>query len=381
MTKTWKTKLVRPDVNVPSGYQSLVTPVYRGSTTVFTSAEKAADHWDQLSRGYTYGSYGTPTVLELAARVCELEGGAYTLLTACGQASIALVDLSLLENGDHVLVPVSAYKPNRSLTSHLLGRLGIESTYYEPSADIAALIRENTRLVWVESPGSITMEIQDIPAIVEAAHARGVLVVLDNTWSAGVFFDAFAHGVDVMVQALTKYIGGHSDVLLGSVTVRDAKLYERLGSTRSYLGVSVSPDECSLALRGLQTLAVRLATIEKSARDVATWLSMRPEVGRVLHPALPSCPGHELWLRDFTGSSGVFSIVFEPGWSKERAFVFADSLALFDVGYSWGGVRSLISLYEMNRPERGSLIARFSIGLESTTDLLSDLERSFTALG
>ena len=386
MVKSWRTRLLHSDARVPEGYRSLATPVYRGSTTLFPSASAVTDRWDQERVGYTYGLYGTPTSMELAARICELECGRYTILTPGGQSAISLIDFALLNCGDHILVPQSIYGPNRKLSNMLLSRFGVETTFYDPliGAGIAELIRENTRLVWTESPGSVTMEVQDLPAIAAAAHARNVTVVLDNTWSAGVLFDAFAHGVDVTMQALTKYVGGHSDLLLGSVTVRDESLYEHLGAARQVVGCAVSPDDCSLALRGLQTLGVRLNAIEDSALEVARWLAQRPEVERVLHPALPSCPGHEVWRRDFSGSSGVFSIVFRQGPARDRVFAFVDALQLFKIGYSWAGATSLAVAYTIgSRPGRPSYdhrLVRFSIGLESPADLISDLEDALPAL-
>lgn len=386
MSKSWQTKLVHPDVETPQGYRSLATPVYRGSTTLFSTASSVNDRWDQARAGYTYGLYGTPTTLELAARIRELESGKHTLLTPGGQAAIALIDLSFLSAGDHVLVPTSTYKPNRDLTTSLLKRFGVSATFYDPmiGAGIAALINENTRLVWTESPGSITMEVQDVPAIAQAAHEHNILVALDNTWSAGVLFDAFAHGIDVTMQALTKYVGGHSDLLLGSITVRDDALYERLGPTRRVLGSAVSPDDCSLALRGLQTLGVRLGFIEDSALAIARWLADRPEVERVLHPALPSCPGHDLWKRDFQGSSGVFSIVLKPGPTRAQVFAFVDALRLFEIGYSWGGTTSLVVSYDFGhgtgREAYDHRLFRLSVGLESTGDLIADLQQALPAL-
>jgi cystathionine beta-lyase len=382
MTKSWKTKLIHTDATIPQGYKSLASPVYRGSTTVFPSARAVRDTWDQHRAGYTYGLYGTPTVLELAARICELESGAHTILTPGGQAAISLINLALLQAGDHILVPASVYYPNRQLATRLLSKFGITTTFYEPSigAGIPELLQENTRLVWCESPGSITMEVQDLPAIVAAAHARNILVVLDNTWSAGVLLDAFHHVVDITMQAVTKYIGGHSDLLLGSITVRDQSLYQKLGAAQQNIGCAVSPDDCSLALRGLQTLAVRLSHIETSALTIAKWLAARPEIDRVLHPALPSCPGHEFWKRDFLGSSGVFSIVFKPGPTQEQIYAFVDALKLFKVGYSWAGVTSLAVAYNIGRipgrPPYEHRIVRLSIGLESTEDLIADLEQA-----
>ena len=386
MSKSWKTKLIHSDAKIPQGYRSLATPVYRGSTTLFPSAAAVRDTWDQHRVGYTYGLYGTPTVLELAARICELESGKHTILTPGGQNAISLINLALLQAGDHILIPASVYFPNRKLATTLLTRFGVSASYYDPmiGAGIASLIQQNTRLVWCESPGSITMEVQDLPAIVALAHARDVRVVLDNTWSAGILLDAFHHGVDIAMQAVTKYIGGHSDLLLGSVTVRDDALYQRLGVAQQVLGSNVSPDDCSLALRGLQTLGVRLAAIETSALAVAKWLAGRPEVERVLHPALESCPGHEFWKRDFLGSSGVFSIVLKPGPGQEQVFAFVDSLQLFKVGYSWAGVTSLAVAYDIGRipgrPPYDHRIVRLSIGLEDTEDLLGDLEQALAKL-
>jgi cystathionine beta-lyase len=380
MKKTWQTKLMHSDARIPQGYRSLATPVYRGSTTIFPSASAVKDDWNQERSGYTYGLFGTPTSLELAARICELESGAHTLLTPGGQAAITLVNLALLSSGDHVLVPKSIYSPNRRLITQVLSRFGVAATFYDPciGAGVASLFQKNTKLVWTESPGSITMDVQDVPAIAAVAHERGAKVVLDNTWSAGVLFDAFEHGVDVTMQAITKYIGGHSDLLLGSVTVRDAETYEQLGRTRELLGLSVSPDDCSLALRGLQTLGVRLEAVEKSALAVANWLAERPEIERVLHPALPSCPGHEVWKRDFKGSSGVFSFVFKPGPTQDDVFRFVDSLELFEIGYSWAGVTSLAVSYNFGPFDHR--IVRFSIGLETTSDLISDIERALRKL-
>jgi cystathionine beta-lyase len=386
MAKSWKTRLIHSDVTIPQGYKSLATPVYRGSTTVFSSASAVRDTWDQHRVGYTYGLYGTPTVLELAARICELESGRHTILTPGGQAAISLINFALLQAGDHMLVPASVYYPNRQLATRLLSKFAITTSFYEPGigAGISELLQDNTRLVWCESPGSITMEVQDLPAIVAAAHARKILVVLDNTWSAGVLLDAFQHGVDITMQAVTKYIGGHSDLLLGSITVRDQSLFQKLGTTQQNIGCAVSPDDCSLALRGLQTLAVRLSQIEYSALTIAKWMVARPEIDRVLHPALESCPGHEFWQRDFLGSSGVFSIVFKPGPTQAQVFAFVDALKLFKVGYSWAGVTSLAVAYNIGRipgrPPYEHRIVRLNIGLESTEDLIADLEQALTNL-
>jgi cysteine-S-conjugate beta-lyase len=386
MAKSWKTKLIHTDATVPEGYRSLTTAVRRGSTTLFHSAAAATDQWDQYKVGYTYGLYGTPTTLELATRICELEKGKYTILAPGGQAAISLIDLALLRAGDHILIPASVYYPNRKFTMTVLERFGVSATFYKPGigAGISDLIRENTRLVWTENPQSITMEVQDVPAIAAAAHAKGVKVVLDNTWSAGVLFDAFEHGVDITMQALTKYVGGHSDLLLGSITVRDEALYQQIGAAQQVLGGNVSPDDCSLALRGLQTLAVRLSAIEESALKIAQWLAGRAEIERVLHPALASCPGHDIWKRDFLGSSGLFSIVLRPGYTRDQVVAFVDRLKLFKIGYSWAGVTSLALAYDFGtspeRPPYDHRIVRLNIGLELTEDLIADLEQSLNSL-
>jgi cysteine-S-conjugate beta-lyase len=381
MSSTWRTTVIHPGVHAPKGFRSLSPPTYRGSTTLFESAADVKDSWRHDIAPYSYGLYGTPTTLELAARVAELEGGTHTFVTPGGQAAIALIYLACVESGSHVLVPESVYGPSRALADRLLRRLGIEVTYYDPliGAAIDALLRDTTRLVWCESPGSVTMEVQDVPAIAEAAHRRGAVVALDNTYAAGVLFDALGHGVDVTMQALTKYVGGHSDLLLGSVTVRDERLYEGIGDAHQLLGMAVSPDDCTLALRGLQTLAVRLSHVEASAIIIARWLCSRPEIEVVLHPAFPSCPGHDVWKRDFTGSAGIFSIVFRDGFSEEQVIRFVDSLRLFKIGYSWGGVTSLaVPYFDAKREVRsyGTRLVRLNVGLEETTALVDDLDQA-----
>jgi cystathionine beta-lyase len=386
MPKNWKTKLIHSDARVPEGFHSLSTPVYRGSTVLFPNAAAVKDTWDQYKVGYTYGLYGTPTTLELAARVCELEKGLRTFITPGGQGAIALINFALLKSGDHILVPESVYTPNRKFAVEVLRRFGIEVSFYPPTigAGIETLFRNNTRLIWCESPGSITMEVQDVPAIAEAAHRVGAMLVLDNTWSAGIYFDAFAHGVDVTMQALTKYVGGHSDLLLGSITVRDEAACKRLGTTHQFVGCAASPDDCSLALRGMKTLAVRLNALEESALALARWLAQRPEIELVLHPALPSCPGHEFWKRDFTGSAGLFSIVFQPRFTKQQVTKFVDALELFKIGYSWAGVTSLAVAYDFhsakNRPAYGHRIVRLNIGLEDVEDLRADLAQALESM-
>ncbi|MEJ7759335.1 MAG: cystathionine beta-lyase [Gemmatimonadaceae bacterium] len=381
----WTTKLIHSDAEYAEGFESLVTPVFRGSTTVFPRAADVKDDW-RHEAGYSYGLFGTPTTRELASRIAELEKGERTFLTPGGQAAIALIYFAFTSAGDHVLAPDSAYGPNRAL-DHVLRRFGVEVEYYPPleGFELEARMRPNTRLIWCESPGSITMEVQDVPAIAEVAHRHGALVALDNTYAAGIYFDAFAHSVDVTMQAITKYIGGHSDLILGSVTVRDMALYEKLGRVHGLLGLGVSPDDCSLALRGMQTLAVRLSALEISALEVARWLAVHPAIATVLHPALPSCPGHPNWTRDFTGSASLFSIVFVEGTERDTILGFIDALALFKVGFSWGGVTSLaVPGFDLKRSYEtgyGDRLVRLNIGLENVSDLISDLDQALSGAG
>ena len=378
---SWRTRLIHANAQAAKPFRSLATPVYRGSTVLFERFADASDDWRQAA-GHTYGQYGTPTTLELGARVAQLEGARHSFIVPGGQAAISLVYLAYCRSGSHALLPRNAYGPNTELAHELLRGLGIEVEAYEPGigSGIAARIRDNTALIWCESPGSITMEIEDVPAIVRAAHARGVPVALDNTYAAGVLFDAFAHGVDVSVQALTKFVGGHSDLLLGSVSVADDQGFERVGQALNQLGLCTSPDDCSLALRGMQTLAVRLDRLEQTAMRVATWLKSRPEVESVLHPAFADCPGHEIWKRDFSGSSSIFSIVLRPEWTPVRIAGLLESLTLFRMGFSWGGVASLVMAYpKLSRlPEaRGPRLVRLNVGLEDADDLIADLAQAF----
>jgi cystathionine beta-lyase len=380
----WRSKLIHSKTKVRQDFRSLASPTHRGSTVVFDSLAKVEEGWEQKEQ-YTYGLYGTPTTLELAARIAEMEGARHTFITPSGQASISLIYLALCSAGDHVLLTASAYGPNRELADGLLRRCGIEVEQYDPliGAGIAGLIRPNTSLIWCESPGSVTMEVQDVPAIAAAAHAAGVLVALDNTYAAGVLFDAFAFDVDVSMQALTKYVGGHSDVLLGSVSVATQSAYRRIGEASRQLGMGASPDDCSLALRGLQTLGVRLEAMERTTLAIAGWLAEQPEIAEVLHPAFPDCPGHEIWKRDFTGSASLFSVVFASQVTPEQVIAFVDYLQLFKIGWSWGGVTSLAMTYPMLdrlTPERRGRIVRFNIGLEEMDDLRADIEGALKAI-
>lgn len=381
----WRSKLIHTESEVRKDFQSLASATYRGSTIVFNSIAEIGEGWDQNER-YTYGLYGTPTTLELGARIAELEGAKFTFITPGGQAAISLIYLAFCGAGDHVLLPDNAYSPNKELGKGLLKRCGIEVELYDPmiGVGIERLIRPETKLIWCESPGSVTMEIQDVPAIVAAAHAKGVTVALDNTYAAGVLFDAFLFGVDVSMQALTKYVGGHSDLLLGSVSVTTEENYQRIGDISRQLGMGASPDDCSLALRGLQTMGVRLDALERATMAIATWLKARPEIERVLHPAFEDCLGHEIWKRDFTGSASLFSVIFKEEISPEKVIAFVDHLKFFKIGWSWGGVTSLVMTYPgLGRMADGvsRRVVRFNIGLEDEADLIEDLAAAFAAIG
>jgi cystathionine beta-lyase len=380
----WRTKLLDPKPYARRDYTSLATPVFRGSTVVFEDQAAVTDDWRQAQNGYSYGLYGTPTALELAARIAHIDGGRETFIVPGGQAAIALIYLSYCTAGSHALVPYSAYGPNKAMAEGLMRGLNVDVQPYDPliGAGISDLIRENTTLIWCESPGSVTMEIQDVPAIVRIAHAKNVAVALDNTYSAGVMFDAFAHGVDVSMQALTKYVGGHSDLLLGAVSARDNAAFAKLGPIYKQLGLAVSPDDCSLALRGLQTLAVRLDALERATLEIARWLVAHPLVDEVFHPALPSCPGHDIWQRDFQGSTSVFSFTFNATVSAKQVTQFVDALKIFKIGLSWGGVNSLAVVYpNLERPDRdfAGRIVRLNIGLENPSDLIKDLSLAMPA--
>jgi cystathionine beta-lyase len=358
------------------------TPIYRGSTVLFPSMA-ALESNDQA---YTYGRTGTPTVKALEEAIAELEGGHRTLLTPSGLSAIVTALLSFVSAGDEVLVVDSIYRPARRFCDNLLRRLGVTVTYYDPliGGGIAKLISAKTKVVFAESPGSQTFEVQDIPAIAKAAHAAGAVVILDNTWATPLYFKSFDHGVDVSIQAATKYIVGHADAMLGAVTASE-KATPALQRTHEDLGLCPGPEDVYLGLRGLRSLGVRLERHQKSALELARWLAERPEVARVVHPGLPGDPGHAIWKRDFTGASGLFSIVLKPV-PRDRVAAMLDGLSLFGMGYSWGGFESLILPFDPSAyrtatkwTAEGPAI-RLHIGLEDVEDLKADLEAGFARL-
>jgi cystathionine beta-lyase len=384
--KSVQTALIHSDYTAPAGFAAFPPAIHHASTVLFANvAALRARNWQDKS-GYTYGLHGTPTTFTLEARLAEIEGGAHCVLAPSGLAAIAMVDLALLSGGDDVLLPENVYNPSRELGNWLSQSFGISARYYDPMIGerIAELIRPNTRLIWTEAPGSVSMEVPDIPAICHAAHAAGALVAIDNTWSAGIAFRAFDQGCDISMQALTKYQSGGSDVLMGAVITRDRELHRRIETAHMRLGYGVGADDAYLVLRGLPTLKLRFEAHDRNALQVAAWLKTRPEVAAVLHPAFDDCPGHGHWRRDFTGAGGLFSAVFADCYGEERIDNFIDRLTLFGIGYSWGGSASLAVPYRMQGmrrewPHRGQLV-RFYIGLEDPADLIADIERSLMQL-
>lgn len=362
-------------------------PVYRASTIAFRSvAALEAAHKEPFARNtLVYGRYGTPTTFAIEEAIAELEGGHRAIAVSSGLAAIAAALTALTKPGDHILVADSVYGPTRRVCDAALQEAGVRITYYDPliGAGIAELIQPNTSVIYLESPGSLTFEVQDVGAIAAVARGRGIRTIIDNTWATPYFFKAFEHGVDVSLHAATKYIGGHSDLLLGLI-VTNQETYPQVRGRVATLGYSASADDCYLALRGLRTLGVRLRRHEQSALAVAQWLAARPEVQRVLHPALSSCPGHELWRRDYRGASGLFSVILQPA-PRERAVALLESLRLFPMGYSWGGYESLALLIDPSpvrtaKPwEQPAPMVRLHIGLEDPDDLIADLAGGLAA--
>jgi cystathionine beta-lyase len=357
-------------------------PVTRGSTVLYPNmAERRAAAKQRLDQALIYGTMGNPTQFALEDVIAEIEGGSRCQIVSTGLAAVTTPLLAFLKAGEHVLMPDSVYGPARAFCDNMLARLGITTSYYAPEIDGAgldALMRPNTRVVYTESPGSHTFEVQDIPALAEVAHAHGARVMMDNTWGIH-YFQPFRHGVDISIQALTKYVGGHSDILLGSVTTNDPADWEKLRTTAGALGQYASPDDCWLALRGSRTLLLRLKQQMASGIAVANWLAARPEVLQVLHPALPGAPGHDLWRRDFTGACSLFGVVFRPEFSAEATHAMVDGLKLFGIGASWGGYESLVlptSGYltrTHGTAQFGGPMVRIHVGLEDPADLIADL--------
>jgi cysteine-S-conjugate beta-lyase len=360
-------------------------PVIRASTVTFASLaemESVQRRFEADEPAPTYGIVNMPLRTAFEEVIADLEGGHRAVTVPSGLAAVAVAIMACVKAGDHVLVTDSAYGPTRRFCDRTLKRYGVETSYYDPlvGAGIAELMKPNTRVVYLESPGSLTFEVQDFPAIARIAHERGAAVIHDNTWATGLFFRSFEHGADLVVQAATKYPGGHSDVLIGAVVANEA-WWPRLRDTSRDLGQTTSPDDIFLALRGLRTLDVRLRRHETSALEVARWLQSRPEVKRVLHPALADDPGHALWKRDFLGSCGLFGVELGT-FSREQVAKMMDGLECFALGYSWGGYESLAVPANLRgarsaKPWTGGPLIRLHVGLEDPADLIADLARGF----
>ena len=374
------TELLQPAEHIPPGFASLSQGIFHASTILFPDVASFLDRQAQAGAGYSYGQNGTPTHYALAEKLSQLEGGGHTVLVPSGLAAIMLVSSCVLTAGDHVLLPESVYGPTRHVTRELFGKWGVRCSAYpnDIGAGIAQWCEARTRLVWVESPASNTLEMQDVPAIVQAAHAHGALVAMDNTWATPIGFRPLDHGVDFSIQALTKYVGGHSDLLMGAVATRDPQRYRQLRETAELLGYYVSSDECFLALRGLPTLALRLERHFASALRIARALEGHPALASLHYPPLPSDPGHALWQRDFKSGSGLLSFTLrDQRLATIEAFVAA--LRYFRLGNSWGAVHSLVAVAPLQAPRQGWLI-RLHVGLEDADDLLSDVQQALSGL-
>lgn len=381
------TRLARPEV-CPEG-SPVNMPMTRGSTVLFpTLGDMRRQGQKRFDHTYIYGAMGTPVQHELEKAIAVIEGGTDCQVVSSGLAACTTPLLAFLNAGEHCLLPDSVYNPTRRFADNVLKRFGVETTYYPPCADaeaLASLIRPNTRVLFAESPGSHTFEVQDVPMLARVAHAHGARLMMDNTWGFGIFAP-FAHGVDVSIQALTKYPSGHSDVIAGAVTVAKTEDWHLLRDTAIQLGQLAGPDDCWLTLRGLHTMGVRLSHQARSAMQIAQWLQNRPEVARIQHPAFPECPGHEIWKRDFTGAGSLFGFVLHNTFSQQAMEAMIDALKLFGIGASWGGYESLVlpTSHSITRnfpaDEKEGPSMRLQIGLENAEDLIHDLEQAFSVL-
>ena len=388
------TSLIAHGYVPPRGFSAVQPAVHKASTVVFANAAALrARSWKEKS-GYTYGLHGTPTTFTLEERIATLEGGTQTLLVTSGLAAIALVDCALLRAGDEVLIPDNAYGPGKDLAKNELVRWGMTHRFYDAMDPVSlkAAMTPATRLVWLEAPGSVTMEFPDLPALVRVARDQpGVTIALDNTWGAGLAFDPFAFGagadasaVDISVHALTKYPSGGADVLMGSVTTRDAALHQRLKATHMRMGWGVAGNDAELLLRSLPSLPLRYQAQDRAGRALAAWWSKRAEIVAVLHPALEGSPGHAHWAAICTQAAGLFSVVFDARYGMAQVDAFVDALKVFRIGYSWAGPASLVVPYDLasmrSRPAWKGFVVRFSLGLEEVDDLIADCEQALLAL-
>ena len=389
-----ETELIHHPYQPPAGFQAPQPGIFKASTVIFPNVAAMRDRDWKHKTGYTYGLHGTPTSFLLEERIATLEGGRHAVLVPSGLAAIALTDMALLRAGDEVLIPHNAYGPGATFARQELAGWGISHRGYDPmdAAGLAAMMTPATRLVWIEAPGSVTMEFPDVPALVRAARAGGAWAALDNTWGAGLAFDPFRLpcddgselGVDLSVHALTKYPSGGGDVLMGSVTTRDETLHQRLSGAHMRMGWGVGANDVETVLRALPSLPLRYTAADQAGRALARWWSTRPEVAQVLHPALEGSPGHAHWQRLCRGAAGLFSVVFDPRHDADRVDAFVDRLRLFKIGFSWAGPISLAVPYDLAQvrktpPWPGRLV-RFSLGLEAVDDLIADCAQALEAL-
>lgn len=382
------TGLIHHPYQPPECWGAVPPGVFKASTVIFPDVAALRGRSYTAKTGYTYGLRGTPTTFILEERLAALEGGIHCILSPSGLAAIANVDLALLAAGDEVLVPSNVYGPSADLAANVLSRWGIGHQVYDPmnADDLAARISARTKLVWLEAPGSVTMEFPDLLALVAVAKARGVTTALDNTWGAGIAFRPFDIGVDIVMHALTKYPSGGADVLMGSVVTRDESLHVKILRLHGQMGFGVAANDAEFILRGLPTLDVRYRAHDAAARELATWLGSQRLITRVLHPALPGAPGHENWAAVCGASAGLFSVLFDPALTRQQVDRFVDALQLFKIGYSWGGPISLVVPYDLDtmRGDRSALpghLVRFSIGLEAVAELRADLAQGLARIG
>jgi cystathionine beta-lyase len=382
------TDLIHHPYQPPDTWDAVPPGVFKASTVIFPDVAALRARVYTAKTGYTYGLRGTPTTYLLEERLATLEGGRFCILSPSGLAAIMNVNLALLAQGDELLLPNNVYFPSSDMAVSVLSRWGIAHQFYDPmnAADLAAKISERTKLVWIEAPGSVTMEFPDLAGLVAAARARGVLVALDNTWGAGLAMRGFDQGADIVMQALTKYPSGGADVLMGSVVTRDESLHLRMLKVHGQLGLGVAANDAEFILRSLPTMALRYHAHDAAARQLAAWLGSQPAVTQVLHPALPGSPGHAHWAATCSAAAGLFSVMLDAALSPAQVDAFIDALQLFKIGYSWGGPVSLVVPYDLGsmRDDRSAMpghLVRFSIGLEAVADLQADLAQALRMLG
>ncbi len=377
-------QVIQPDDIDSANFNSLAGSVERASTVTFPDVKSLRNRNWQDKRQYSYGLLGTPTTRRLERKLALIEGGEHCILLPSGLSAISLTLLALLKSGDRVLLPHNAYEPATEVARYLAANYGVDLAFYDPLDISTVTITANTKLLWVETPGSVTMEVSDLPALAALAHEHNVLVAIDATWAAGIALGVFALGADISIQALTKYQSGGSDVMMGSIVTRDDAINLKLLETHVRLGIGVSPEDCNIVLRSLPHYKLRYQAQDASARQIATWLSQHPAVMQLLHPAFAGSPGYEVWQRDFTGAASLFSVVFQPHITQSQIDACINAMKLFRIGYSWGGAVSLVVPFEMNQLHahhsyQGNLV-RFYIGLEDSLDLINDIKQSFIYL-